>query len=302
MVGLCCGSPGRSPRKKTGSNVARSARWLGLALVALAACHKSPEPSSAPAAPRIVTLSPSATEIVAALGATPWLVGVDNYSVFPPDVTALPKVGSYIAPNLETIVRLRPSLVIIDDVHSAQAAVLHDRGIATVECAIHGLADVKTALNTVGARIGKSAQAAAAIVSIDSALDKYAAAKPAKHVRILAVIDREADGLGAIVAAGPGSWVDELLAIIGADNALSAAGTRYPKISTEEVLRAKPDVVLDLSRAARDGLAPWNAINIPAVATRRVFAVTDAYVIAPSPRVALALERLAAAIVQTPTK
>src|SRR5882762_2225139 len=75
----------------------------------------SPTPSKAPAVthtpaapaaplPRLVSLTPSSTEIVAALGATAMLVGVDDYSAYPPEVTRLPKVGSFLAPNLEIIV------------------------------------------------------------------------------------------------------------------------------------------------------------------------------------------------------
>ncbi len=286
------------PTKKRGGALAGvfcSALWV----VALVGCRKAPERLSEPRTPRIVTLSPSATETVAALGATAWLVGVDKYSAFPPEVGPLPKVGSYIAPNLEAVLRLRPTLVVIDDVHAAQAAVLRDRGVATVECAMHGLADVKSALSSVGARIGRSAEAAAAIARIDAALDEYAAAKAGRGAKVLAVIDREAGGLGNIVAVGPGSWVDELLAVVGASNVLAAAGARYPKISIEEVMRAQPDTIVDLSQAARDSVAAWTVVDVPAVASKRVIAVTESFVIAPSPRVDEALKRLAA-VVQEP--
>jgi iron complex transport system substrate-binding protein len=113
---------------------------------------------------------------------------------------------------------------------------------------------------------------------------------------VLLVIDRQAGGVGNLVTAGPGSWLDELLAVVGGENVLRAAGVRYPKISTEEVLRARPDVILDLSYAARDSLAPWQRLAIPAVASGRVRALSDAYLIAPSPRVPEALAALAAAI------
>jgi iron complex transport system substrate-binding protein len=245
---------------------------------------------------RVVSLMPTATEVVAALGATAMLVGVDEYSRFPPEVATLPKVGSYLAPNLETIVRLRPTLVIVDDVHSQAAGALGDAGIATVACAIHALPDVKAALRAVGARLGKSAEAERIAGEIESALDRAAAARPAKRPRVLAVIDREANGLGNLVTAGRGSWVDELLAVVGGDNVLSAAAVRYPKISAEEVLRAKPEVILDLSYAARQGVAVWSGLDVPAVKTGRVRALQDAYLIAPSPRVADALAALAKAI------
>jgi iron complex transport system substrate-binding protein len=245
---------------------------------------------------RLVSLTPSATEVVAALGAAALLVGVDDYSAFPPEVTKLPKVGSFLAPNLETIVALSPTLVIVDDVHSQAAGALNDAGIATVECAIHALPDVRTALRTVGARIGKAAEADRVALAIDTALDHAAAMRPANRPRVLAVIDRESGGLGNLVSAGRGSWIDELLAIVGGDNVLSAAGVRYPKISAEEVLRARPDVILDLSYAARQSIAAWHAIDVPAVTTGRVRALDDAYLIAPSPRVAEALAALAKAI------
>lgn len=249
-----------------------------------------------PAAQRVVSLTPSATEVVAALGATALLVGVDDYSAFPAEVAKLPRVGSFLAPNLETIVALKPTLVIVDDVHGQTAGALNDSGIATVECAIHALPDVKAALRTVGARLGKAAEADRVVESIDSALDRAAAHRPPRRPRVLAVIDRETGGLGGLVTAGGGSWIDELLAVVGGDNVLSAAGVRYPKISIEEVLRTRPEVILDLSYAARHSLAPWQSLDVPAVASGRVRALDDAYLIAPSPRVAEALGALAAAI------
>jgi iron complex transport system substrate-binding protein len=246
--------------------------------------------------PRLISLTPSATEVVAALGATGQLIGVDDYSTYPPEVAGLPKVGSFLSPNLETIVGLRPGLVIVDDIHGQVAGALHDAGIATVACAIHGLPDVKAALRAVGARIGRAGDADRVIAAIDAALDLAAARPPATRPRVLAVIDREAGGLGNLVTAGPGSWVDELLAVVGGDNVLSAAGARYPKISAEEVLRARPDVILDLSYAARDSIAAWDRLAVPAVAAHRVRALTDPYLIAPSPRVAEALAALAQAL------
>jgi iron complex transport system substrate-binding protein len=260
------------------------------------AAPPAPAPSASAVALRVISLTPSATEVVAALGSASLLVGVDDYSTFPPEIAALPKVGSFLAPNLEIIVGLKPSLVIVDDVHSQAAGALNDAGIATVACAIHGLPDVKAALRSVGARLGKAADAERVVESIDSALDRAAAARPARRPRVLAVIDREVGGLGNLVSAGPGSWVDELLAVVGGDNVLSAAGVRYPKISAEEVLRTRPEVILDLSYAARQSIAAWDKLDVPAVTGKRVHAVSEPYLIAPSPRVAEALAALAAAL------
>jgi cobalamin transport system substrate-binding protein len=266
------------------------------AFAMIVACSHSESPPAAQHDLRIVSLTPSATEVVAALGSTDQLVGVDEYSTYPPAVTGLPKVGSFLAPNVERIVELRPSFVIVDDVHSKTAGALHDVRVETIECAIHGLPDVKQALRAVGTRLGKVDVAERVIGEIETALDRAAAQRPAKRPRVLAIIDREAGGLGNLVAAGPGSWIDELLAVVGGDNVLAAAGVRYPKLSLEEVLRAKPEIILDLSYAARAGTDAWKQVDVPATQSGRIVALQDAYLIAPSPRVADAVAALARAL------
>jgi iron complex transport system substrate-binding protein len=266
---------------------------LLVALLLGCGSKRKPTPTTTP---RIVALTPSATEIVAALGATSQLVGVDEYSKYPPGVDKLPKVGSFLTPNLEVIVGLEPTLVIVDDIHGQVGAALRDHGLATVECAMHALPDVKQALRTVGARLGRDEQATAAIEAIDRALDEYAAKRPARHPRVLAIIDREAGGLGNLVAAGPGSWVDELIAVVGGNNVLAASSVRYPKISLEEVLAGDPEVILDLSFAAEKSIDRWSQVDVTAVKTGRVKALDDDYLMRPSPRVREALAALAAAL------
>jgi iron complex transport system substrate-binding protein len=243
-----------------------------------------------------VSLSPSATEIVAALDAVPFLVGVDSYSKFPAEVAALPKVGDYLHPSTEIIVQMRPTLVIADDVHESAAAALRDAHVHTVVCPIRALPDVHACLTTIGAELGRSFQATQVIGDMERAMDRARAHAPAVHPKVLAIIDRAPDGLGGLVAAGPGSYVDELLAVVGADNVLAASAAPYPKISMEEVLGGKPDVILDLSFAGKGGVTAWDGVDVPAVKTHRVVAISDDVLLAPSPRVELALGKLAAAI------
>ena len=241
-----------------------------------------------------MSLTPSATEVVAALGAEAQLVGVDEYSDFPAAVKRLPKVGSFLAPNLEAIVQLKPSVVIVDDIHGQTAGALRDNGIRVIECAMHALPDLRAALRTVGDQLGRSEQATAAIAKLDAVVEQAAAHRPAKHPRVLAVIDREAGGLGNIVAVGPGSWVDELLAIVGGDNVLVTSGVRYPRVSLEEVLRGEPDVIIDLSQANSD-LAPWSQVDVPAVRDHHVKAL-PMFVSRPTVRLDEALGDLEAAL------
>ncbi|MCB9559666.1 MAG: ABC transporter substrate-binding protein [Kofleriaceae bacterium] len=247
----------------------------------------------------MITLTPTATELVAAVGAGATLVGVDDFSTYPPEVADLPRVGSFLSPNLEAILRLRPQLVIADDVHADLEASLRDAGIATLQCDMHGLDDVRRGLVAVGERLDRADAARAAVVRIDAAVDAAATRRHGAPPRVLLVIDREVGGLGNMVAAGTGSWLDDLVALLGASNVLSASGVRYPKISPEEILRAAPDVIIDASYVADPArvAADWaDVASVPAVAAGRVVVLHEPYFLAPSPRVDLALERLAAAL------
>lgn len=268
-------------------------------LAVVTGCDRKEAPKPSPAhqdAPRIVSLTPSATEIVAALGAADLLVGVDDYSTYPPTVEHLPKVGSFLSPNLEAIAALKPSLVIVDDIHGSTATALDALHIRAIECPMHALPDVKAGLVAVGAALDRAGAARAQVDAIDHALDAAAAARPAQRPRVLIVIDRSAGGLDGLVAAGPGSWLDELVAVSGGENVLTGAAIRYPKISREEVLRTRPDVIIDAAFVAtpEDPGKDWAALDVPAVATHRVRATKDAFLLAPSPRVTEALAAVAA--------
>ena len=248
---------------------------------------------------RIVTLTPSATELVAALGATDRLVAVVDYSTYPPEVARLPRVGSFLQPHLEAILRARPQVVIADDVHADITSSLHDVGIEVVAAPMHALPDLEAAFTRVGARLGLEAEARAQIQAIEQAIDGARARRRGAGLRVLIIIDREAGGLGGMVAAGAGSWLDELVAITGADNVLAGSPLRYPKLAPEDVLRSNADVILDVSYAAdpADAGRVWQAMaTVPAVAHGRVRVLKEPYLLAPSPRVAAALATVEAAL------
>jgi iron complex transport system substrate-binding protein len=270
-----------------------------LVVLALVGCQQAAAPAGSGSAgrqPRVVSLSPSATEIVAALGATDALVGVDDYSDYPDAVKALPKVGSFMTPNLEAIVQLRPTLVIVDDIHSQAAGALHDAGITTHDCPMHSVPDIKDCLRGVGGELGRAREASAAIAAIDKAIDDAVARRPAHHPKVLLVIDREPGGVNNLVSAGPGTFNDELLAVVGGDNVLAGSAVKYPKIGIEEVLRAQPEVILDLSYAGRDSMHAWDPLDVPAVKDQRVELLTSSLLSHPTPRIAEALDLMARSI------
>lgn len=264
----------------------------------LAACGRDRAPAGGPVS-RIVTLTPSATELVAALGAADRLVAVDDYSTYPPEVTALPKVGSFLQPHMEAILRVRPQVVIADDVHADVSRSLRDVGIEVIATPMHSLPDLRRAFTLVGERLGLTERARAAGEAIEQAIEDARKRRRGAGLRVLLVIDREAGGLGGMVAAAPGAWLDELVAITGAVNVLASSPVRYPKLSPEEVLRSQADVILDVSFAAdpADAIAAWRTLpSVPAVASGRIRVLKQPFLLSPSPRVAEALAAVEAAL------
>jgi iron complex transport system substrate-binding protein len=280
-----------SPGKKNGGVV------TFVLLCALLGCgRRSPSQGEVK---RIVALTPSATELVHALDADALLVGVDEYSTFPPSVAGLPKVGTFLSPDFEAIVRLKPDLVITDDIHEDVAAALRDAGIETLTAPMHSLPDVRAGLEKVAVRIGRPEVGKRVVEEIDAAVDEIGLRKHDEAPRVLAVIDREQGGLGNLVAAGPGSWIDELLAVVGARNVLAASGVRYPKLSPEDILREAPEVIVDASYVATPerAVADWDRVHsIPAVRNRAIHVLKEPYFLSPSPRIAQALRELEAAL------
>lgn len=310
-------SAGANPRASAGARARLHGGWqrsgIGalIALCALAACRDrdaagaatqtkiatqtAHEAQPTPAA-RLVTLTPSATELVAAVGAAERLVGVDRFSSHPPLVHDLPRVGDFLRPSFEAIVALAPDLVIADAVQAEIARGLEDAGVRTLLLSMHTIEDVRAGLARVGRALDREDAARAAVAAIDRALAQARdRASGRDRPRVLAVVDREVGGLGNLVAAGPGSYVDELLSIAGADNALRGYRVRYPKLSAEQILRARPEIVLDLAPSADPATArqDWARLpELPAVQRHRVHVLQDSPYLAPSPRIAQALERL----------
>lgn len=276
---------------------------FALVLALTGSCERRHEQGSEPASGspkhlRVISLTPSATDLMVELGATDLLVAVDDYTAAP-EAAKLPRVGSFLQPNLEAILRLDPDLVIADDVHAELQAALDDAGIPSLSCPMHSLPDVRAGLEKLGARIDRVAEARSAVRRMDAAIDRVAAIKHDDAPVVLGVIDREVGGLGNLVAAGPGSWLDELIALLGGRNALSSSGVRYPKISPEEVLRGAPDVIIDTSFVASPDTiaADWASVaTVPAVIARRVHVMKEPYLQRPSPRVGDALTALEAVL------
>jgi iron complex transport system substrate-binding protein len=263
---------------------------------------------SVPAQPaRIVSTSPSITETLFSLGLGPQVVGVSTYCKYPPEALTLPKVGSYRKPDPERIALLRPDLVFLNATATDISNRLDALGIRHVKISPGSLAQTFQAMRAVGQATGKHAEAEALIRKIDVVIDRARSSKAPRR-RALLIVGRDPDSLTGLVAAGPNSYLGELLAAAGGVNALQGDPLpAYPRISLETVMRADPDVIIDAAAMGdrpeeneglrRRVMAAWQArSDLRAVKEERVYPVFSAAFTVPGPRMLLALEFLNAAL------
>ncbi|MBK9071807.1 MAG: ABC transporter substrate-binding protein [Myxococcales bacterium] len=267
--------------------------YLSLALTTLTtlACAPAPTPP-AMGAMRIVSLAPSATESLLALDAGSLIVGVDNYS----KSAALPNavsVGSFLEPDLEAMLRLGPTLVVLDDVQTKLIPPLTGANIKVVRCPMHAIVDVKHCMRQLGDALGKAALASQRIAELDAALDG-ARLTHTPSLRILALIDHGKNSLEGAVAAGPGSWLDELLRNVGAANALGDDTKRYVPLGAEELLAAAPDVILDVTMDIDEAAVRARLEALPFARRPILVFLRHQALSAPSPRVIEAIAKLRA--------
>ena len=275
---------------------ARSGALAAALLIALACCSRPKKPPAV--ASRVVSLSPSTTEGMYAIGAQSLLVGRSRYCDYPPEALALPQVGGYTDPNFEAILALDPDLVVGARGPAGPRVVepLVARGIATYFPESDSFAQIDEMLLGLGARTAHASQAQALVARLDARAAAIAGAVASKpRPRVLLVF-----GLAPIVAAGPKSFADEMLARAGGDNVVRAGGA-YPTLEMERVLALDPDVILNAAIAEAHGAeaiardAPgWSSVR--AVKEGRVIALTDESVLRPGPRVADGLAVVAKAL------
>jgi len=196
---------------------------------------------------RIVSTSPSITETLFALQLGDRIVGVSTYCRYPKQVLSLPKVGTFLKPEPETIARLEPDLVYVHAGPNTVATQLNALGVRTAVVDRGSLPGVFSTIRQISAAAAVPERGEALVRDIQSALDRIrtaVAAKPAR--RVLIVVGRRTGTLSDMIAVGPGSYLHDLIGIAGGENVLGSVALEYPRISMETVISLKPDVIIDV--------------------------------------------------------
>lgn len=250
-----------------------------------------PPPPARPA--RVVSLAPSVTDVVVALGMGDRLVGVTRFDRAP-EVKHVARVGGFLDPSVEAVVALRPDLVLwLTDGGGLPAVTrIAELGIPVLAIPVVSVADVLSSCRAVGQALGDAAageRLAAGLEEDIARARRRAASLPAR--RVLFVVGRE-----PLVVAGPGSYPDELLRVVGAQNVV--AGTvAWPVFPLERAVALDPELVVDAAvneHAAGGSDRPLLAI--PAVRRGGLRRLPTDDALRPGPRLAQALEQLFAAV------
>jgi iron complex transport system substrate-binding protein len=252
--------------------------------------------SSGAATPRIVSVNPSLTAILIALGASGTLVGVDDYSAAQhPEVEALPRVGGLFSPSLEAVVALQPDVVVL--VPSAEQRDFRAR-LESLSIRVSVFENIRfdqvlENIERLGRMVGREAQAEARISSIAHARDtarRVTRGRP--QPKVLIVLQRD-----PVFVVGSGSFIAEMIETVGARNLAAEFDDPYPRVAEEWVVARAPEVLIDLSPEAADPQTYWSRWpSIPAVAQGRVLRLEAEMISLPGPYLDRALATLAASI------
>ena len=249
-------------------------------------------------AQRIISLSPSVTEILYGIGAFDQVIAVSSYCEYPPEVEGLPRVGGWTDTNLEQVVALRPDLVILTGV-DAQAPLMEPKlsalGIETLAVGSQSLVDIYGAIETIGRAVGREAGARDLIQSMRTELAEIRArTRDRPRPSVLVVVDRLPGTLRDIYIATEGSYLTELIEIAGGTAITPPAPHNYTQIGTEALVTFDPEVIFDMVQAlttptvvgsgelAEDPNAVWETIDVRAVETDRVYPLTNKLLVHPS--------------------
>jgi iron complex transport system substrate-binding protein len=191
---------------------------------------------------RVVSLAPSVTELLFALGAGDRLVGVTNRCDYPPEATRIERVGGFGKPNVEKLLALAPDLVVIAgpagrDVSQA----LHKSGVRTLEVKIRSFEEMFQTLRQLGEAVGMSVQADTLIARMQAELQAVATqeVRGGRRTRVFVELwDRP------LTTAGGPSFLDDVIERAGGVNVAHGLSQPHPRISAEQVIAWNPDVIV----------------------------------------------------------
>jgi cobalamin transport system substrate-binding protein len=280
---------------------------LGLFYKARVTNRDSSVPVSQGTYKRIISLAPSITETLFALGLGDRVVGVSRFCRYPPAALEKKKVGGYLDPNYEAIVALQPDLVIVLPEHEEVREYLGKLDIRFLTVHNRKVSEIIETVKKIGSECGAGKQALILSDSIKSRVGSIEKeVESLDRPPVMVVVERTL-GTGALknlYVAGRNTFYDDLITYAGGGNVCESEQIAYPKISLEGLLNLNPGVVIDLIPDLRSKgldesvvIRDWQSVSgIDAVGSDRVYVMSGDYIAIPGPRFIDLLENLARAI------
>jgi iron complex transport system substrate-binding protein len=245
---------------------------------------------------RIISLAPNITEILFAVGAGGRIVGVSEFSNYPHEAAELPKVGSYIKPNLEAIIALSPDLMIAtaDGEKRAEIDRLASLGIPVYIINPRTIPGVIATVREIGRLVGREAEAEETARGMECSVDRVKALVAGlPPVTVLLVLNTN-----PLITVNGNTFQDEMIRTAGGTNIAAAEPIRYPTLTYEQVVVRAPGVIIMTTMSPDEDydavVAGWRRFTtVPAVKTGRIFLVDSDIVDRPSPRMVQGLDALA---------
>lgn len=246
---------------------------------------------------RVITLAPNLTEIVFAIGAGERLVGNTTFCDYPPDAKNIAKVGDTQRPNLETIIRLAPQVVLVSTASQLETFTqqLQEHNIAVFVTDPQDLEGVFRSVEQIGQILGEEQQAAALVQRLR---DRTSAVEHAVNQSPPVRVFYQASG-EPLYTAGHDSFVTDLIRRAGGVSVTAGVPGAWPRFSSESALASNPDAIVlptGGSMGAANSTVAEALRNSPAVRAGRVYKINDDHLARPGPRVVDGLEELARAL------
>ena len=249
---------------------------------------------------RIISIIPSTTEMLFAMGAGPRVIGVGNFDRYPPEALTRTKVGGLIDPDVERIISLKPDLVVVYGTQTDLRAQLERAGIPMFLYQHAGLADITddhSRARHARRQRQRRAQALADRIEAEIAdVKKRVAGRP--RPRTLLVFGRDAETLRGIYASGAVGFLHDMLEAAGGTNVFADVKRQSIQTTSELAVARAPEVIIEIGvdTASTKGrnLSAWDALaSIPAVRNKRIYQLRGDGMMNPGPRISASVRRMA---------
>jgi iron complex transport system substrate-binding protein len=246
---------------------------------------------------RIISLAPSNTEILFAIGAGDKVVGVTSYDDYPEDVLDIEKIGDFNGINLERIIELEPDLVInYGDGVTEENERLLEAGIQIAGFEPESIEEIRDTILRIGEMTGHKQEALELVDEMASKEEEILESiEGLEKKTVFYEIWHE-----PLMAAGPGSFIDQLISLAGGENVANDAEGEYPQYDLEQLIERNPEVYLtanDLPEKTVDSIKERPGYSeIDAIKNGRVYLIDGNVISRPGPRIIQALELIVEAI------